>query len=278
MAVIALAGCNGAPGVSTTALALLLSWPLPPGRKVLLSECDPDGGAVLFGTLQGTLGDRYGMRNLSVAARKGELPEAFWRQLVDMTSDGGKGGEPRRDRLVLPGVTDPLQSASLAPAWEQFADLFRGIDVHPTHGHDVLIDLGRRGAFGPSAVLAHKADVLVVVARSTMASLHSAKARIDALEEQVGNVGVLLIDEGPYESGEVERVLHVPVLARIPFRPAEAKVLSDGAPAPARFTSGRLMTAAAKATGVLQQRANLRRARLDPRAAHAGGGEVAGAW
>lgn len=31
MAVIALAGCSGAPGVTTSALALLLSWPLDPG-------------------------------------------------------------------------------------------------------------------------------------------------------------------------------------------------------------------------------------------------------
>ena len=80
MAVIALAGCSGAPGVTTSALALLLSWPLQAGRRMILAECDPDGGAVLHGLLQGTLGDRYGLRNLSVAARKGEFSEAFWRQ------------------------------------------------------------------------------------------------------------------------------------------------------------------------------------------------------
>ncbi|GDY49430.1 hypothetical protein SVIO_000530 [Streptomyces violaceusniger] len=60
MPVIALAGSSGSPGVTTTALALLLSWPLEPGRRVVLAECDPDGGSVLYGLLQGSLGDRWG--------------------------------------------------------------------------------------------------------------------------------------------------------------------------------------------------------------------------
>lgn len=142
MAVIALAGCSGAPGVTTTALALLLSWPLEPGRRMVLAECDPDGGAVLHGLLQGTLGDRYGLRNLSVAARQGEFGDAFWRQLIDLSSEDGKRESPR-DRLLLPGITDPAQAASLGSVWKALGVIFRGIEAD--HGHDVLIDLGRRG-------------------------------------------------------------------------------------------------------------------------------------
>lgn len=52
MAVIALAGLPGAPGVTTTALALQRSWPLEGDRRMLVAECDPDGGAVLSGALQ----------------------------------------------------------------------------------------------------------------------------------------------------------------------------------------------------------------------------------
>lgn len=142
MAVIALAGCSGAPGVTTSALALLLSWPLEPGRRMILAECDPDGSAVLHGLLQGTLGDRYGLRNLSVAARQGELGDAFFRQLIDLSSDEGKKESPR-DRLLLPGITDPAQAASLGSVWKALGVIFRGIEAE--HGHDVLIDLGRRG-------------------------------------------------------------------------------------------------------------------------------------
>ncbi|WJV51667.1 hypothetical protein [Streptomyces flavofungini] len=273
MSVIALAGCSGAPGVTTSALALLLSWPLQPGRKLVLAECDPDGSGVLYGLLQGTVGDRYGLRNLSVASRKGELVEAFWRQLIDVSAEDGKQESPR-DRLVLPGVTDPAQWAGLAPAWEDLSKLFTGVGNQPAQAHDVLIDLGRSGAFGPSAVLAQRADALVVVVRNTMRSVQAAQTRVEALEEKVGNIGVLMIDEGPYPAGEVQRLLRVPVVATLPHAPREARVLSDGAEQPRNFTKSALMKAARSASTVLEQRAALRRARLAPRYAGPPGGEM----
>ncbi|MFJ6636746.1 MinD/ParA family protein [Streptomyces sp. NPDC091376] len=274
MAVIALAGCSGAPGVTTTALALLLTWPIEPGRRMILAECDPDGGAVLHGLLQGTLGDRYGLRNLSVAARKGELKDAFWRQLVDLSSEDGKQEAPR-DRLLLPGLTDPAQAAGLGPVWEPLADMVLGIDALSTDGHDVLIDLGRSGAFGPSAVLAQRADALIVVVRNTLRCLQAAQARIEALEERIGHIGLVVIDEGPYPAGEVQRVLRVPVVATLPYAPKEARVLSDGAEQPRNFARSALMKAARTASTVLVQRAVLRKARLAPRTAGPDGGQVA---
>ncbi|MFE1390898.1 hypothetical protein ACFW5M_32695 [Streptomyces albogriseolus] len=271
MGVIALAGCSGAPGVTTSALALLLSWPLEPGRRMILAECDPDGGAVLHGLLQGTLGDRYGLRNLSVAARKGEFGEAFWRQLIDLSSEDGKAESPR-DRLLLPGITDPAQAASLSSVWKGLATMFRGIDAD--HGHDVLVDLGRRGATGPSGVLAGQADIVLVVVRNTLRCLQAAQGRVGELEERVGNVGLLVVDEGPYPAGEVQRVLQVPVVATLPFAPKEARVLSDGAEQPRHFTKSALMKAARTASTLLAQRAAVRRARLGPASAPVRGAEV----
>ncbi|MDQ0988777.1 hypothetical protein [Streptomyces sp. V3I7] len=271
MAVIALAGCSGAPGVTTSALSLLLSWPLDPGRRMVLAECDPDGGAVLHGLLQGGLGDRHGLRNISVAARRGEFSEAFWRQLIDLTSEDGNGKAPG-DRLLLPGISDPAQSASLGTVWKMLAQMFRGIDAE-TH-HDVLVDLGRRGAYGPSGVLAEQADAVFVVVRNTLRCLQSAEARVRALEERVGDVGLLMINEGPYPAGEVQRVLQVPVVATLPYAPKDARVLSDGAEQPRHFAKSPLMKAARTASTVMVQRAAMRRARLDPRGLHAAGGEV----
>ncbi|MCX4617911.1 hypothetical protein [Streptomyces mirabilis] len=272
MAVIALAGCSGAPGVTTTALALLLTWPLEPGRRMILAECDPDGSAVLHGLLQGTLGDRYGLRNLSVAARQGDLGDAFWRQLIDLSSEDGKKESPH-DRLLLPGITDPAQAASLGPVWKALGVIFRGIEAE--HGHDVLIDLGRRGAFGPSGVLAEQADAVVVVVRNTLRCLQAAEGRVRALEERVGDVSVLVINEGPYPAGEVQRVLQVPVVATLPHVPKDAKVLSDGVEQPRHFIKSPLMKAARTGGTLLVQRAAVRRARLDPGGVRAAGGEVA---
>jgi hypothetical protein len=257
--------------VTTSALALLLSWPLEAGRRMILAECDPDGGAVLHGLLQGTLGDRYGLRNLSVAARKGEFGDAFWRQLIDLSSEDGTKESPR-DRLLLPGLTDPSQSASLGQVWKALGQMFRGIEAE--HGHDVLIDLGRRGAYGPCGVLAEQADATFVVVRNTLRCLQAAEGRVRALEERVGDVGVLMVNEGPYPAGEVQRVLQVPVIATLPYAPKDARVLSDGAEQPRHFPRSPLMKAARTASTLLIQRAALRRARLDPRGTGAAGGEV----
>jgi hypothetical protein len=226
---------------------------------------------VLHGLLQGTLGDRYGLRNLSVAARQGDLGDAFWRQLIDLGSEEGKKESPR-DRLLLPGITDPAQSASLGAVWKALGVIFRGIEAE--HGHDVLIDLGRRGAFGPSGVLAEQADAVVVVVRNTLRCLQAAEGRVRALEQQVGDVGVLMINEGPYPAGEVQRVLQVPVVATLPYAPKDARVLSDGAEQPRHFTKSALMKAARTSSTLLVQRAAMRRARLDPHGTFTAGGEV----
>lgn len=261
MSVIALAGCSGAPGVTTSALALLLSWPLRPGRKMVLAECDPDGGAVLHGLLQGSLGDRYGLRNLSIAARKNEFGEAFWRQLIDLSGEDGSRESPR-DRLLLPGITDPAEAAGLAPVWKPLSVMFRGIDAD--YGHDFLIDLGRNGAVGPSSALAEQADLVLVVVRNTLRCLQAAQARVRALEERVGEVGLLMIDEGPYAAGEVQRALQVQVVATLPYAPKDALVLSDGAEQPRHFARSSLMKAARTASSLVVQRAALRRSRLAP--------------
>ncbi|MDN3263954.1 hypothetical protein QWJ26_29920 [Streptomyces sp. CSDS2] len=271
MAVIALAGCSGAPGVTTSALALLLSWPLEAGRRMILAECDPDGGAVLHGLLQGTLGDRYGLRNLSVAARTGEFSDAFWRQLIDLSGDDGMADSPR-NRLLLPGLTDPAQAASLGSVWKMLAQMFRGIEAEAAH--DVLIDLGRRGAFGPSGVLAERADAVFLVVRNTLRCLQAAQGRVRALQERVGDVSVLMVNEGPYPAGEVQRVLQVSVIATLPYAPKDARVLSDGAEQHRHFTRSPLMKAARTGGTLLAQRAAMRRARLDPRGLRATGGEV----
>ncbi|MFF0386832.1 hypothetical protein [Streptomyces sp. NPDC004286] len=258
MAVIALAGCSGAPGVTTSALALLLSWPLEPGRKMILAECDPDGGDVLFGLLQGTLGSSYGLPNLSVAARANEFGEAFWRQLIDLSADEGE--ESPRDRMLLPGIHDPGQAASLTPVWKPLGAMFRGIETH--HAHDVLIDLGRRGAVGPSGVLAEQADTVLVVVRNTLRGVQAATGPVRELEERVGDVGLLVVNQGPYPAGELERLLEVPVVAQLPYTPLDARVLSDGDEQPRKFAKAPLLRAARTASAVIAQRAVARRTRL----------------
>ncbi|GAB2720827.1 hypothetical protein [Kitasatospora kifunensis] len=270
MAVIAVTGGPGAPGATTTALALLLCWPLAPGRKVMLVECDPDGGAALAGALEGRVEAVYGLRNLAVADRRGLLAQAIWEQLIDISPQGV--GE----RLLLPGLTDPVQAAGLAYTWEPLIEALRALEPQ---GYDVLLDLGRSGALGAGAVLARRADAVVATVRTTLRGLSAARPRLAALRADLENagtgadaLGLLLITEGPYPVADVTRELGIPVLGTLPYAVRTARVLSDGGDSTdRRFIRSELMRTARTTADRIQELVQQRRARLTaPVAAPAG--------
>ncbi|MFI8456565.1 hypothetical protein [Kitasatospora sp. NPDC085464] len=263
MAVIAVVGGPGAPGATTTALALLLAWPLQPGRRILLVEADPDGGAVLAGALEGRVEAVYGLRNLAVADRRGLLAQTIWEQLIDLSPDGDA------ERLLLPGLTDPTQAPGLAYTWEPLVELLHGIEQQ---GYDVIVDLGRSGATGASAVLARRADVVAVTVRTTLRGLSAVRPRLSALVEDLASggtgsdaLGLMLVAEGPYTRAEVSRELGLPVLGVLPHATRTAKVLSDGGDTTdRRFIRSELMRTARSAADEVQLLVRRRRQRLAP--------------
>ncbi|MFJ3826005.1 hypothetical protein [Streptomyces nodosus] len=249
--------------MTTTALALLLTWPLEPGRRAILAECDPDGGAVLAGALAGRTPGPYGLRNLAVADRQGQLGEAFWRQLIDLSDEG-------TDRLLLPGLTDPAQASSLVYTWEKLARLFVGIE-RTDPSHDVIVDLGRSGAFGASTPLVHQADAVLMVVRPTLRGIHAAQPRVRALRtdlEEAGTgadaLGLVVVDNGMYSVSEVAEQLGVPVIMRLPNSPQAAAVLSDGRETGRGFKRSDLLRASRSGVDQILQLVRGRRARLMP--------------
>ena len=100
MAVFALLSAGGSPGVTTTALALSLSWP----AQVIIAECDPSGGDTP-GRCSGHLPAAAGLLPLALEAGAGaEVPaDTLWRQLVELDEE--------HRRLLLAGISDPRQSA-----------------------------------------------------------------------------------------------------------------------------------------------------------------------
>lgn len=263
MAVIAVAGGPGAPGATTSALALLLAWPLEPGRRVVLVEADPDGGAVLAGALEGRVEAVYGLRNLAIADRRGLLAQTLWEQLVDLSPDG------TAERLLLPGLTDPSQAPGLAYTWEPLADLLHGLEQQ---GYDVIVDLGRSGTTGASAVLARRADVVAATVRTTLRGLSAARPRLAALAEDLATagtgadaLGLLLVAEGPYSAAEVSREFGLPVLGLLPHAVRTARVLSDGGDiTDRRFIRSELMRTARSAADEVRLAVRRRRQRLAP--------------
>lgn len=219
MAVFALCSAKGSPGVTTAALALTLTWP---GRCVL-AECDPSGGSVQAGYLAGALPADRGIRELAVAAlRDQDLSQIWWGQLVDLRP-------PHRHRLLLPGITDPVQSGALRPVWDRLGEFFaRLADGRP--GYDVIVDCGRLAAPNPPWPVLARADTVLLALRPTLPGLAGAVPGLRALHSQPtgGRLGLLVTGPGDQPVRTVARQLHHPVLARLPDDPRTAAVLSHG--------------------------------------------------
>ena len=67
MTMYSLISPGGSPGVTTTALALALTW----SRPVIVAECDPGGGDVLAGLFAGHLSAPRGLLGVAFEAGVG---------------------------------------------------------------------------------------------------------------------------------------------------------------------------------------------------------------
>ncbi len=208
--------CSGghSPGVTTTGLALTLTWP----RDVLFAECDPAGGSLLSGYLVGQPRGR-GLGAWAVQLRRGADAETVLGEQVYHL-----GGS--ENRWVLPGLAEPTQVASVQPLWPGIADTFSAAPG------DVIADVGRVGGSDTPTALLIRADQVLVVARPTLMDLSAAAPRLAEIKGLRGprpDPRILLVGAGPYSRKEVARTLGAEVVDRLPHDPRAAAVLSHGA-------------------------------------------------
>lgn len=217
---IALCSASGAPGVTTTALALALQWP----RPVVLVEADASGSSgLLAGFFQGQL-DEPGLVDLVLAQRADLLGEAVPQLLFPL--EGSQAS-------VLFGLRSHEQAAGASALWPPLLEVLRGLDPAAM---DVIVDAGRLGVPGWPRPLVAEADVVLLLARSDLPGLAGARSWADALAgEQVPGrlVRLLLVGEGrPYAAREVSRLMGPAVLGAIEWAPELAAVYSHGRPLP----------------------------------------------
>jgi hypothetical protein len=241
LAIIAVASAKGSPGVTTTCLALALSWP----RAVLLVEADPAGGDVMAGYVRAELSGDRGLAYLAVAARRDSLDEELGAQVIDLTPQKPTPNTPPVTRLLLPGVTDPVESAGVAPSWPRLADFFvalgrrpsrrPGVDQSEPEPLDVIVDCGRLISTYPPLTVMASADLVLLAVRSSLRSASSTAPVVATLRRELaaggGNpdrVGLLVIEGGEYRTSDLGRALGAPVVATLPWREKEAAALSDG--------------------------------------------------
>jgi hypothetical protein len=165
MALIAVAADKGAPGVTTTSVALAAVWP----RPVLLAECDPAGGDIVYRLPSADgrrLDPRRGLLSLAVAARRGLQPHQVWEHAQKL--HGGLD--------VLAGVTSAEQGAGLEALWGMVGGLLSRIP----HA-DVIADCGRIGRDGPFYDLLAEAETVVLITRANLAEVVRLRERATAL-------------------------------------------------------------------------------------------------
>jgi len=218
---IALASASGAPGVTTTALALALHWP----RQVVLVEADASGSSgLLAGYFRAQL-DQPGLVDLVLAQRADLLREAVPRLLFPLEGT---------EASVLFGLRSHEQAAGASALWPPLSEVLQALDPA---GTDVIVDAGRLGMPGWPRPLVSGADAVLLVTRGDLPGLAGARSWGSALaaDDEPGHVvRVLLIGEHrPYGAREVARTLGLSVLGSIEWAPELASTYSHGRPVPA---------------------------------------------
>ena len=201
MALIAIASDKGAPGVTTAALALAAVWP----RPVLLAECDPAGGDLVYrfpAVGGGHLDPRRGVLSLAVVARRGMQPQQVWEHVQKL--HGGLD--------VLAGVTNAEQGAGLSLLWGPIGKALASLPQA-----DVIADCGRLGADGPLYDLLAEATTVVLVTKVHVADVIRLRDRASAFAAAAQSrgrrnfgVGVVVVaDHKKFRAslGEVQHVL-----------------------------------------------------------------------
>ena len=256
MTVIAVFSAKGAPGATTTALALALAWPLN-GGSVLLVDADPAGADLASGYLQGATGPGAGAG--AVATARGDLLDAVHGSAVALDATGS--------RLLLAGPAPfPPTRSGAAPAWSRLREL----DSTGGESWTVLVDVGRLPA-GVDASLLAAADLVVLVTGSSLRAVAAARPAATVLRtaepaHSSSPRGWLLVvgERRPYPADEVASSLGLPLLGSLAWDPRAAVVLSDGAPAGRWFARTPLMRSVAAVTGRLRDSAESLLSPLSP--------------
>ncbi|NUR72220.1 MAG: ParA family protein [Hamadaea sp.] len=211
---------------------------------ILLAECDPAGGSLLAGYLSRyDLPTDRGILPLAGAALRGSALQELSGLLIDLDNH-------RAERFALPGLTDPAQGASLAPAWSAVGEFFAGLS---RAGWTVIADCGRLASGFPPWPLLRQADaVLVGVRPASLATISPAVPALAQLRRELpatdGTLALLAIGGGT-SPRELSRHLMAPVAAEIAWDTSTATVLGGKGRGRRR---GALMRTAARAVQATQ--------------------------
>ena len=235
LVLIGLVGAKGAPGVTTSALAVAAAWPW----LAVVVDADPSSGDLAAGLGRGAWPP--GSHLLELVARcRTEPLEAALRALVVRAGEHAP--------LALAGLGSPAQAAAVP-----WAVLGRGLAR--LESVDVLCDLGRylHGSSGSRDLLS-ACDRILVVTRSTLPAVRATARLLDLM--RAGLLGtrtaLLVVAPGqPYPAAEIAAGCQTPLIGELPDDPRTAAVWSDGTPASRRLSRSPLQRAAGRVAEAL---------------------------
>lgn len=220
---ITLASVKGAPGVTTTGVALAIHWP----RPVILLEADLAGSSIIPGYLRGQIRHDRGVSRLAIAHNSGHLAEELPAQTLPL--------DPRRPTdgpVLIPGLFDAGTATAAKDLWGTLAS-----HLASHKDRDVIVDLGRL-----DAVTDHRdafirlADLAILASSSRLpdilATHHLVRRREAGATEGARaftNLRSLTIGPGrPYSAKDVADTVGLPVVESVAWDPKSASAFSDG--------------------------------------------------
>ena len=230
----ALVSAKGAPGVTTSALAIAAEWP----RAAVVVDADPSGGDVAAGLGRGAWPEGCHLLELVAQCRTTPLDVAL-RALVVRTGDHAP--------LALAGLGSPAQTPVVP-----WSSLGRGLARLTSV--DVVCDLGRYLHGASSREFLDACDRIVVVTRSTLPATRAAARLVDLLRDGMpaSRIGIVVVAPGgPYAAEDIAEGCQTPLVGEMPDDPRTAAVWSRGAPAGRGLSRSPLQRAARRVAEAL---------------------------
>jgi cellulose biosynthesis protein BcsQ len=216
--VIALGSVKGAPGVTTTILAMAAAWPTD--RQLRIAELDPDGGVL---AARRGLGFEPGLVTAVASLLRGDGDvDAHTQPLGDSVHAIVAPPTAAQVRASITAIGDALWPALRAD------------------GHDVLIDCGRLSTSAVSLGAAAHADVTLLLLRPRLEDVALARDSVPSLRPVGIDPQLVLLDDGPYRTDEVVATVGASVVARLPIDHRTADAL-NGVTAHHRLGRSRLL-------------------------------------
>lgn len=228
MTVICFASVRGAPGTTTTALAVA-SWL----EDSVLVEADPDGGVL---ALRYGLGREPGLTTLAAS----QVLDAQGLRAHAQALPGG-----------TPAVVAPESSTQVTHVWRAAGTRLGPLLASSDSGH-VIVDVGRVGASSPALPFVGAADIVVLVCRPVADEVIPAAERALALGREKPRVGIVLVGDRPYGPPDIEAQLGVTVFGVVADDPKGALALAGGRAGRSLGRSPLMRTSRALATALVE--------------------------